>query len=128
MDDCFDLGKVAYLEADYYHTELWMAQALSQLEQGEASTAVDTVTVLDYLSYSVYQQGELDRALQFTKRLLELGQSAKRSPSTSLAPLSDLTVSVHRPQPPASPREPEVLRVPAGQTAGGGAAGDGGRS
>lgn len=73
MDDCFDLGKVAYLEADYYHTELWMVQALNQLDQGETSSA-DAVTILDYLSYSVYQQGELERALQFTKRLLELGQ------------------------------------------------------
>uniref|UniRef100_A0A7N6BX22 procollagen-proline 4-dioxygenase n=1 Tax=Anabas testudineus TaxID=64144 RepID=A0A7N6BX22_ANATE len=72
VDDCFDLGKVAYLEADYYHTELWMVQALNQLDQGETSSTVDPVTILDYLSYSVYQQGELERALQFTKRLLEL--------------------------------------------------------
>lgn len=73
-DDCFDLGKVAYSEADYYHTELWMVQALRQLDQGEMSSAVDAGTVLDYLSYSVYQQGELERALDFTKRLLELGR------------------------------------------------------
>lgn len=74
MGDCFDLGKVAYLEADYYHTELWMVQALNQLDQGETSSTVDGVTILDYLSYSVYQQGELERALQFTTRLLDLGQ------------------------------------------------------
>lgn len=73
VDDCYDLGKVAYSEADYYHTELWMAQALRQLDQGETSRAVDAVTVLDYLSYSVYQQGELERALEFTRRLLDLG-------------------------------------------------------
>lgn len=73
VDDCYDLGKVAYSEADYYHTELWMAQALRQLDQGEKSHAVDAVTVLDYLSYSVYQQGELERALEFTRRLLDLG-------------------------------------------------------
>lgn len=73
-DDCFELGKVAYSEADYYHTELWMVQALRQLDQGEMSSTVDVVTVLDYLSYSVYQQGELERALDFTKRLLELGR------------------------------------------------------
>lgn len=73
VDDCYDLGKVAYSDADYYHTELWMAQALRQLDQGETSRAVDAATVLDYLSYSVYQQGELERALEFTKRLLDLG-------------------------------------------------------
>uniref|UniRef100_A0A673M768 Prolyl 4-hydroxylase subunit alpha-1 n=1 Tax=Sinocyclocheilus rhinocerous TaxID=307959 RepID=A0A673M768_9TELE len=68
-EDCFELGKIAYSEADYYHTELWMAQALKQLDEGEESS-VETVTVLDYLSYSVYQQGELERALNHTKRLL----------------------------------------------------------
>lgn len=73
VEDCFDLGKVAYSEADYYHTELWMAQALKQLDQGETSRTVDAVSILDYLSYSVYQQGALQRALEFTQRLLELG-------------------------------------------------------
>lgn len=74
VDDCFELGRVAYSEADYYHTELWMLQALRQLEQGEPPGVVDAVTILDHLSYSVYQQGELERALDFTKKLLELGQ------------------------------------------------------
>ncbi|XP_076615173.1 prolyl 4-hydroxylase subunit alpha-1-like isoform X3 [Chaetodon auriga] len=78
-DDCYDLGKVAYSEADYYHTDLWMVQALRQLGQGEASSTVDTVTILDYLSYSVYQQGELDRALDYTKRLLELDPAHQRA-------------------------------------------------
>uniref|UniRef100_A0A8C2EVX1 procollagen-proline 4-dioxygenase n=1 Tax=Cyprinus carpio TaxID=7962 RepID=A0A8C2EVX1_CYPCA len=70
--DCFELGKIAYTEADYYHTELWMAQALTQLDEGEEST-IDKVTVMDYLSYAIYQQGELERALELTKRMLKLG-------------------------------------------------------
>uniref|UniRef100_A0A3Q3WS80 procollagen-proline 4-dioxygenase n=1 Tax=Mola mola TaxID=94237 RepID=A0A3Q3WS80_MOLML len=78
-DDCFDLGKVAYSEVDYYHTELWMVQALKQLDQGETSRTVDTVTLLDYLSYSVYQQGELERALDITKRLLQLDPTHQRA-------------------------------------------------
>ncbi|XP_066548821.1 prolyl 4-hydroxylase subunit alpha-1 isoform X2 [Amia ocellicauda] len=77
-DDCFELGKIAYSDADYYHTELWMAQALRQLDQGEEAT-VDKVTVLDYLSYSIYQQGELERALELTKRLLRLDPEHQRA-------------------------------------------------
>lgn len=77
--DCYDLGKVAYSEADYYHTELWMVQALKQLDEGETSSSADAVTILDYLSYSVYQQGELERALDFTKRLLELDPDHQRA-------------------------------------------------
>ncbi|KAM3860030.1 prolyl 4-hydroxylase subunit alpha-1a [Diretmus argenteus] len=79
VEDCYDLGKIAYSEADYYHTELWMAQALKQLDQGEESTTVDAVTTLDYLSYSIYQQGELERALEHTKRLLSLDPTHQRA-------------------------------------------------
>ncbi|XP_054899244.1 prolyl 4-hydroxylase subunit alpha-1-like isoform X2 [Poeciliopsis prolifica] len=79
VEDCYDLGKVAYSDVDYYHTELWMAQALKQLEQGEESSSVDAIAILDYLSYSVYQQGELERALDFTKKLLELDPSHQRA-------------------------------------------------
>ncbi|KAM6898281.1 prolyl 4-hydroxylase subunit alpha-1-like [Lycodopsis pacificus] len=79
VDDCYDLGKVAYSEADYYHTELWMLQALRQLDEGETSGSVDAVTVLDYLSYSVYQQGALEPALGFTRRLLELDPTHQRA-------------------------------------------------
>ncbi|XP_030629494.1 prolyl 4-hydroxylase subunit alpha-1a [Chanos chanos] len=78
VEDCFELGKIAYSETDYYHTELWMAQALKQLDEGEDSS-VDVVTVLDYLSYSVYQQGELERALEYTKRLLALDPEHQRA-------------------------------------------------
>ncbi|XP_049915362.1 prolyl 4-hydroxylase subunit alpha-1-like [Epinephelus moara] len=79
VDDCYDLGKVAYSEADYYHTELWMVQALKQLDGGEASDTVDAVAILDYLSYSVYQQGELEGALTYTQRLLELDPTHQRA-------------------------------------------------
>uniref|UniRef100_A0A8C9VWU2 procollagen-proline 4-dioxygenase n=1 Tax=Scleropages formosus TaxID=113540 RepID=A0A8C9VWU2_SCLFO len=77
VEDCFELGKIAYSEADYYHTELWMAQALKQLDDDEES-AVDKVTVLDYLSYSIYQQGELEKALELTKKLLMLDHLPER--------------------------------------------------
>lgn len=77
VEDCFELGKIAYSEADYYHTELWMTQALRQLDEGEESN-IDAVTILDYLSYSVYQQGGLERALEHTKRLLTLGKACHK--------------------------------------------------
>ncbi|XP_017287622.1 prolyl 4-hydroxylase subunit alpha-1b isoform X2 [Kryptolebias marmoratus] len=78
VEDCYELGKIAYSDVDYYHTELWMAQALKQLDEGEEST-IDKVTVLDYLSYAIYQQGEIERALEYTKRLLELDPDHQRA-------------------------------------------------
>ncbi|KAM9804005.1 prolyl 4-hydroxylase subunit alpha-1b [Neosynchiropus ocellatus] len=78
VEDCYELGKIAYSEVDYYHTELWMAQALRQLDEGEESP-LEKVTVLDYLSYAIYQQGEIERALEYTKRLLELDPEHQRA-------------------------------------------------
>ncbi|KAF7669100.1 hypothetical protein LDENG_00247710 [Lucifuga dentata] len=78
VEDCFELGKVAYSDVDYYHTELWMAQALRQLNEGEEST-LDKVTVLDYLSYAIYQQGEIERALEYTKMLLAVDPEHQRA-------------------------------------------------
>uniref|UniRef100_A0A8B9G6R4 Prolyl 4-hydroxylase subunit alpha-1 n=1 Tax=Amazona collaria TaxID=241587 RepID=A0A8B9G6R4_9PSIT len=77
-EDCFELGKIAYTEADYYHTELWMEQALKQLDEGEVSSA-DKAYILDYLSYAVYQQGDLGKAMMLTKRLLELDPEHQRA-------------------------------------------------
>lgn len=82
-EDCFDLGKVAYSEADYLHTAQWMEQALKQL-QTESQTqtsdhSLDQTTVLDYLSYSVYQQGALEQALLYTRRLLQLDPGHQRA-------------------------------------------------
>ncbi|XP_048472234.1 prolyl 4-hydroxylase subunit alpha-1 isoform X4 [Rhincodon typus] len=77
-EDCYELGKVAYTDTDYYHTELWMEQALKQLDAGEVSN-INKITVLDYLSYAVYQQGDLDKALELTKRLLTLDPEHQRA-------------------------------------------------
>uniref|UniRef100_A0A8B9KXV3 procollagen-proline 4-dioxygenase n=1 Tax=Astyanax mexicanus TaxID=7994 RepID=A0A8B9KXV3_ASTMX len=78
VEDCFELGKIAYSDVDYYHTELWMTQALHQLDEGEESP-IDKVTVMDYLSYAIYQQGEIDRALELTKRMLKLDPTHQRA-------------------------------------------------
>lgn len=50
-EDCFELGRQAYNAQDYYHTILWMEQAMEQLKVEPAKT-VDAVTVLDYLAFS----------------------------------------------------------------------------
>ncbi|XP_016120977.1 prolyl 4-hydroxylase subunit alpha-2-like, partial [Sinocyclocheilus grahami] len=71
VDDCFDMGRLAYNEMDYYHSVLWMQQALRQMDSGEdAKTA--KADILDYLSYSVYQMGDLPRAIELTRRLVAI--------------------------------------------------------
>ncbi|XP_048399189.1 prolyl 4-hydroxylase subunit alpha-2-like isoform X1 [Stegostoma tigrinum] len=80
VDDCFELGKIAYNDADYYHTVLWMQQALKQLEEGEPSVLTQA-EALDYLSYSVYQMGDIQRAIDLTKRLIAVDPTHLRAQS-----------------------------------------------
>ncbi|KAM4676392.1 prolyl 4-hydroxylase subunit alpha-2 isoform 2-T2 [Discoglossus pictus] len=77
-DDSFGMGKIAYNDGDYYHTVLWMQQALKQLDEGEEAT-VDKVDILDYLSYTVFKLGDLQRAVELTRRLLFLDSSHERA-------------------------------------------------
>ncbi|CAJ0962148.1 unnamed protein product [Ranitomeya imitator] len=78
VDDCFGMGKIAYNDGDYYHTVLWMQEALKLLDEGEESTT-PKVDVLDYLSYTVFQLGDLHRAVELTRRLLALDSSHDRA-------------------------------------------------
>lgn len=74
VGDCFGMGKIAYNDGDYYHTVLWMEQALKQHDEGE-DTTVSKVEILDYLSYAVFQFGDLHRAMELTRRLISLGKN-----------------------------------------------------
>ncbi|XP_027462557.1 prolyl 4-hydroxylase subunit alpha-2 isoform X3 [Zalophus californianus] len=78
VDDCFGMGRSAYNEGDYYHTVLWMEQVLKQLDAGEEAT-IAKAEALDYLSYAVFQLGDLHRALELTRRLLSLDPSHERA-------------------------------------------------
>ncbi|XP_066501566.1 prolyl 4-hydroxylase subunit alpha-2-like isoform X1 [Hoplias malabaricus] len=78
VDDCFDMAKTAYNEQDYYHAVLWMQQALRQMDTGDEAK-VSKVEILDYLSYSVYQMGDIPRAIELTRRLVSIDPSHQRA-------------------------------------------------
>jgi prolyl 4-hydroxylase len=71
--DCYELGRTAYNQADYYHTIMWMQEALNRLEHEEPSSISES-EVLEYLAFSLYQQGNIKRALHMTRRLVEIGE------------------------------------------------------
>ncbi|KAF5898402.1 prolyl 4-hydroxylase subunit alpha-2 isoform X2, partial [Clarias magur] len=80
VDDCFDMGRTAYNDNDYYHAVLWMQQALRQMDAGE-DTKTSKSEILDYLSYSVYQMGDIPRAIELTRRLVSIDPSHDRAQS-----------------------------------------------
>lgn len=76
--DCFELGRQSYLSGDYYHTMLWMNEALSRHERGPNPT-VELFDILEYLAFSTYKQGNVKKALQLTNRLLDIIPDHKRA-------------------------------------------------
>ncbi|XP_071130421.1 prolyl 4-hydroxylase subunit alpha-2-like isoform X2 [Mytilus edulis] len=69
--DCFEVGRVAYNDEDYYHTTAWMIEAMSRLEN-EKNKTVNKSEIIDFLAFSVYQQGNVRHALDLTNELLTL--------------------------------------------------------
>ena len=69
--DCFEVGRVAYNDEDYYHTASWMSEAMNKLEKEENKT-MNKSDIIDYLSFALYQQGNVGHALALTNELLSL--------------------------------------------------------
>uniref|UniRef100_A0A2K6VM80 procollagen-proline 4-dioxygenase n=1 Tax=Onchocerca volvulus TaxID=6282 RepID=A0A2K6VM80_ONCVO len=76
--DCFEIGRVAYHKYDYYHTIMWMQEALERAEKETISTA-NIEDILEYLAISLYKQGNLKRALLFTDELCRMNPDHPRA-------------------------------------------------
>jgi prolyl 4-hydroxylase len=76
--DCFELGRLAYVESDFYHTILWMNETLRRLEADPDSTNVNRAYVLDYLAYATYMQDNVREALRLSEELLKLDPANER--------------------------------------------------
>lgn len=58
-NDCFELGRQSYNNKDYYHTVLWMREAMDRLRNDLNQTmSTSRADILEYLAFSVYKQGE----------------------------------------------------------------------
>ncbi|KAK6022880.1 tetratricopeptide repeat protein [Ostertagia ostertagi] len=79
--DAFEVGRAAYNQRDYYHTLTWMQTAMNRklsLEHENPKT-IEEEEVLEYLAYSLYQQGNVRRALALTKRLAAIAPNHPRA-------------------------------------------------
>lgn len=57
-NDCFELGRQSYLNMDYYHTALWMREAMDRLTLDANQTmSTSKADILEYLAFSIYRQG-----------------------------------------------------------------------
>lgn len=56
--DCFELGRQSYNNGDYYHTVLWMQEAMDRLQEEQNRTTTSKSDILEYLAFSTYMQGQ----------------------------------------------------------------------
>lgn len=77
-NDCYELGRQAYTSEDYYHTELWMKEALKRLDSeysfitNKEKELYDRINILEHLAFSSYKIGLLQEAYDYTLQILEL--------------------------------------------------------
>ncbi len=74
--DCFELGHVAFKKGDYYHAILWLNQSLSVLDEEDAKTT-DKAVVLEYLSFAMFKQGNIEHAYNMSVQCLEINPNNK---------------------------------------------------
>lgn len=53
--DCFAIGRQAYLNSDWDHTRAWMKEALGKFDDGGEGSEIDLGDVYDHLAYAEFQ-------------------------------------------------------------------------
>uniref|UniRef100_A0AC34GPH6 Procollagen-proline 4-dioxygenase n=1 Tax=Panagrolaimus sp. ES5 TaxID=591445 RepID=A0AC34GPH6_9BILA len=76
--DCFEIGRMAYNAEDYYHTLLWMGEALERIKKEDPATAAES-DILEYYAFALYKQDNVKRALLATDRLNEIHPTHSRA-------------------------------------------------
>ena len=51
--ECYEFGRIAYNNKNFYYTIRWMNESLKQLEFEQENPTVKEEIVLDHLSYAV---------------------------------------------------------------------------
>ena len=97
--DCFDIGRVSYLTEDWWYTKEWMLEVIRKVDQGDDQD-VSLVEVYDHLSFAEYSLGNIRRAKQFTKDLLQNEPDHERA-QNNLAHFEELLEN-----------DPNVLKIP----------------
>ncbi|CAH2076657.1 unnamed protein product, partial [Iphiclides podalirius] len=77
--DCYELGRTLYNEKDFGNSVRWMTEALRKLENESDTYNFTEVDILEYISFSHYLLGDVEKALEWTKKLLALDPEHPRA-------------------------------------------------
>ncbi|XP_065912697.1 prolyl 4-hydroxylase subunit alpha-1-like isoform X1 [Dysidea avara] len=78
--DCYNAGRENFLANEWKHTRQWMQESLKKsIEDEEQAKDVDIVDIYDHLSYSEYKLGNIKKAIQYSRDLLQNEPDHKRT-------------------------------------------------
>ena len=75
-DDCYLIGRTAYLKQDFYHCNLWMREVLLRKEDTYISFTL--FEVLDHLSFCAARLGNTMYAYELTYQMIQLNPTNDR--------------------------------------------------
>lgn len=78
-DDCFELGRQSYVKEDFYHTVLWMQEALERINTTHYEKSDVKADILEYLAFATFRLGNLRHALKLTEDLLQIQPNHPRA-------------------------------------------------
>ncbi|XP_067938123.1 prolyl 4-hydroxylase subunit alpha-1-like isoform X1 [Watersipora subatra] len=77
--DCYQFGVHAHDRQDYYHTLLWMEEAHTRRLREASNSTASLPSILDYLSFACYNQGNLRHAKYLTEQWIKLEPNHDRA-------------------------------------------------
>eukprot|EP00062_Callorhinchus_milii_P006938 gi/632948004/ref/XP_007889356.1/ PREDICTED: prolyl 4-hydroxylase subunit alpha-3 isoform X2 [Callorhinchus milii] len=81
-DDSFQIGKIAYDKGDYYHSVIWLEEAVSlfrkKLRIWNVEDEGSLEEALDHIAFSHYMIGNTRHALSFSEELLQIDSNNRR--------------------------------------------------
>lgn len=77
--ECFEFGRIAYINDDHYHTFIWMNESLKELDSEKLNPTVDRIKVLDHFAFSTARQGNIQHAIQLTNEILKIDSEHDRA-------------------------------------------------
>ncbi|CAK9300112.1 unnamed protein product [Gordionus sp. m RMFG-2023] len=77
-EQCFEIGRQSYVNEDFYHARIWMEEALRKWNEEQDKT-MEKEDILEYLSFSLYKQGDVIMALNKTDELLDLNPTHSKA-------------------------------------------------
>ncbi|KRZ08259.1 Prolyl 4-hydroxylase subunit alpha-1 [Trichinella zimbabwensis] len=115
--DCLEIARVAYNKQDFYHTLLWATEAWDRVQKEDEPTA-DEATVLEYIAFAMFKQGNIEWAIHYTTLMKQVDPNHPRA-SGNLKYYQDLLDPEGKPKkidpkklPPPTNRRPDDLSIP----------------